>query len=173
MGRIASLNVSAGGVPKLPVVEARVTLDGMEGDRQRDRRHHGGADRALSPYSLECIDALRLEGHTIAPGAAGENVTLTDVDWRRVRPGARLQLGPIEIEITGFAHPCRNIRPFFLDDDANRISEKLHPGWSRVYARILTAGVLRVGDDVTLWDDGDALDLDLGAGAGETRDGHG
>ena len=150
MGRIASLNVSAGGVPKLPVAEARVTQNGMEGDRQRDQRHHGGDDRALSLYSLEHIDALRLEGHAIAPGAAGENMTLTGVDWRRMRPGARLSLGGVEIELTGFAHPCRNIRPLFLDDDANRISEKLHPGWSRVYARVLTEGLVRVGDEASL-----------------------
>jgi hypothetical protein len=34
--------------------------------------------------------------------------------------------------------------------DLNRVSHKLHPGWSRLYARVLQEGLLQVGDTVTL-----------------------
>jgi MOSC domain-containing protein YiiM len=150
-GRIVSLNRSSGGVPKLPVDAALVTERGMEGDQQRDLRHHGGPDRALSLYSLDLIEQLQLEGHPIAPGTTGENVTIRGIDWRVVRPGCRLSLGPVEIEVTGFATPCKNIRESFLGDEIARISEKLHPGWSRVYARVTAAGILRRGEDVALF----------------------
>ena len=53
--------------------------DGLEGDRQRDLRFHGGPLRAVSLYSLELIEALQAEGHPIAPGAMGENLTMAGV----------------------------------------------------------------------------------------------
>jgi hypothetical protein len=34
-GRLLHLNVSSGGVPKLPIDGARITALGVEGDRQR------------------------------------------------------------------------------------------------------------------------------------------
>lgn len=152
-GRIVSLNRSAGGVPKLQVDEALVTVDGVQGDHQQDRRHHGGPDRAVSIYSAELIEHLQAEGHPIAPGTVGENVTVRGVDWREVVPGTRLQLGEVELEVTAFAFPCNTIRHSFLDEDFTRISQKLHPGWSRVYARVLCGGVLRRGDDVLILDE--------------------
>ena len=150
-GRIVSLNTSPGGVPKLPVAEAIVSVDGLAGDRQRDRRHHGGPDRAVSLYSLDVIEQLQLEGHPIAVGTAGENVTIRGLEWREVVPGCRLILGAVDVEITAYATPCKNIRGSFLDEDITRISEKLHPGWSRVYARVLRGGVVREGDEARLW----------------------
>jgi MOSC domain-containing protein YiiM len=150
MGRIVSINRSHGGVPKLQVDEAVVTVDGMQGDHQQDQRHHGGPDRAVSIYSAELIEHLQSEGHPIAPGTVGENVTVRGVDWRDVVPGTRLRLGDVELEVTAFASPCNTIRRSFLDEDFTRISPKLYPGWSRVYARVIRGGMIRRGDEVQL-----------------------
>lgn len=149
-GRIASLNVSAGGVPKLPVSEARLSASGLEGDRHSNKRLHGGPMRALCLYSLERILALQKEGHPIVPGSAGENVTLEGIDWSMVVPGVRLALGDAEIEITSFTEPCGVIRRSFSDYSPFRISQDEYPGWSRVYARVIADGTLRVGDDVRM-----------------------
>jgi MOSC domain-containing protein YiiM len=59
-------------------------------------------------------------------------------------------LGGVDVEITGYAMPCKNIRGSFLDEDIMRISEKRHTGWSRVYARVIREGTLRIGDEVRL-----------------------
>lgn len=143
------LNVSAGGVPKRPVPAAAVTESGLAGDAHSDGLHHGGPDRALSLYSLELLDALRAEGHPIAPGATGENVTVAGVDWPTMIPGVRISLGEAVVaEITSFAAPCKTIRKSFVDEHFARISARVHPGWSRVYARVLREGTLRVGDVV-------------------------
>lgn len=147
---VASISRSSGGVPKLGVPSARVTARGVEGDAQRDRRHHGGPDRAVCLYSLERINALRAEGHPIGPGTAGENVTIAGLDWDRVTPGTRLVLGAVELEITAFAAPCETIVGSFRDKRSTRISQKLHPGWSRVYARVLAEGELAAGDTVAI-----------------------
>ena len=150
-GRIVQLSVSPGGVPKLAVPEARISRLGLEGDKHRDEEHHGGPERAVCLFSLEQLDALRGEGHTVVPGALGENVTVAGLDWAAVVPGARLRLGSdVLLEITRYTTPCLNIKPVFKGGDYARVSQKRHPGWSRVYARVLEEGLVRAGDDVEL-----------------------
>src|SRR2546429_5932889 len=56
---VHQINVSDGGVPKLPVPKAYITVQGVAGDRQRSVQYHGGADRGLCLYALEVIEALR------------------------------------------------------------------------------------------------------------------
>ena len=146
-GRIVQLSVSNGGVPKRAIEAARITPLGLEGDAHRDREHHGGPDRAICLFAMEAIRALVAEGHSIEPGSLGENITLEGVDWSAVEPGTRLSLGDeVVVEITRYTTPCLNIRPVFRDGDYSRVSQKRHPGWSRVYARVVTAGTLRRGD---------------------------
>jgi MOSC domain-containing protein YiiM len=150
-GRIVQVSVSPGGVPKRAVPEARVGRLGLEGDGHRDTEHHGGPDRAVCLFALEQLEALRAEGHPVAPGALGENVTVEGLDWSAVVPGAQLQLGSaVRVEVTRYTSPCFNIRTAFLGGDFARVSQKRNPGWSRVYARVLEEGVIRPGDDVTL-----------------------
>jgi MOSC domain-containing protein YiiM len=150
-GRIAQISVSAGGVPKRAVDAGTVTALGLEGDAHRNLEHHGGPERALCLFSLERIRELQAEGHTVVPGAMGENVTVEGLDWDRVEPGARLALGDaVLIEVTRYTVPCFNIAPFFRERDFRRVSQKRHPGSSRVYARVLRTGAIRTGDPVRL-----------------------
>lgn len=130
---------------------AEVTFDGLASDQQADLKHHGGPDRALCLYSLERILDLQAEGHPIFPGASGENLTLVGLSWEGIVPGCRFKLGgTVEIEIASFTTPCATIRGFFRDEKPNRISQKHHPGWSRVYARVLREGTIGVGDPVVM-----------------------
>ena len=147
-GRVASLNVSDGGVPKRAVESAEVTRDGVRGDRQRNLKYHGGRERALCIWSLERIEALRAEGHPVSPGSTGENVTIAGVEWAALAPGVRLRIGPVLAEVTDYTRPCRTIARSFLGGRSGRVSQKTHPGWSRVYARVLEEGRVAVGDAV-------------------------
>jgi MOSC domain-containing protein YiiM len=149
-GWVASLNVSNGGVPKRPISEVRITRNGIEGDRQRDLRYHGGPERAVSMFSLERIQALQTEGHPIDAGTTGENITVGGLDWDRVLPGSRLRIGEVELEITAFAAPCKTIRRSFVGEAFVRMSQRVHPGFSRVYARVSREGSVRVGDAVVM-----------------------
>jgi MOSC domain-containing protein YiiM len=130
--------------------EGMVTERGLDGDRQRDLRFHGGPDRAVVLFSLEVIHALRAEGHPIGAGTTGENLTLSEFDWTQVVPGTALQVGAVRLLITKYTNPCAKIGGSFLGDDFMRISQKVHPGWSRVSARVLEPGLVRIGDPVTL-----------------------
>jgi len=150
-GRIEQISISKGGVPKLPVQEAVIGELGVEGDAQNDKKNHGGPDRALCLYSLEVIQALQAEGHSIAPGNTGENVTISGLDWEQVVPGVRLRLGSgVFVEVTSYTTPCDTNIAYFKDGDFTRMGQKQHPGWSRVYARVLSGGTLRPGAAVEL-----------------------
>jgi MOSC domain-containing protein YiiM len=146
--RVESINRSDGGVPKSSVPECVVRASGLEGDRQRDLVHHGGPDRAVCLYSSERIAAMKGEGHPIAAGLLGENLTLTGLDWSAIVPGTRLRVGAVDLEVTKYTSPCKNIAYAFLNGDFTRVSQKVHPGWSRLYARVTKPGTVRVGDPV-------------------------
>lgn len=155
-GVVVGVHVNpAGGVPKYAVGLALVTSSGVAGDRQLDLRHHGGPDRAVCLFALERIEALAAEGHPIAPGTTGENLTIAGLDWDRVGVGDRLAVGDdVLLEITGPAPPCNTIAGSFKGGEFKRISAKLHPGWSRLYARVLREGVVRERAAVCLFGQG-------------------
>ncbi|MDX1411184.1 MAG: MOSC domain-containing protein [Nitrospirales bacterium] len=145
------INTSQGGVPKYPVEKARVSYDGVEGDRQQNRVYHGGRDRALCLFSWDLIQALRQEGHKLEAGSTGENLTIVHVNWERLGPGNRLRIGrDVHIEIISYADPCRRNAQWFVNADYKRISHKVHPGWSRLYARVVSEGVIRRGDLINI-----------------------
>jgi MOSC domain-containing protein YiiM len=148
-GTIVQISTSNGGVPKLPIERAYLTGEGLLGDRQKHTDIHGGPERALCLYSREVIERLRAEGHGIEPGTAGENVTVEGIDWTAMVPGARIRFGGgVEVEVTRYTSPCKNIAFNFSDGRFARISQKVHPGWSRVYARVLREGWLETGESV-------------------------
>jgi MOSC domain-containing protein YiiM len=150
-GRIVSINISDGGVPKLAVPSARVTFDGVVGDAQNDRRHHGGPHQKLCLYSWEVIAELQNEGHPIEAGSAGENLTISGLDWSLMRTGARLAVGATLVaEVTKPTSPCAKNSQWFLERNHHRMSEELHPGWSRWYGRVLAEGDVPVGDPVEI-----------------------
>ena len=150
VGQVFSINCSPGGVPKLPVAEALFAEFGVFGDDQRNKKYHGGPDRAVCLFSLERIRALQEEGHPISTGSTGENLTVSGIDWDLVTPECVLEVGDAVLEITAYTTPCKTIRDSFIDRNFMRISHRLHPGWSRVYARVLKEGLVRTGDRVSL-----------------------
>ncbi len=137
-----------GGVPKSRVESARLTFERVEGDLQRNLKYHGGPNRAVCLFSLEVIEVLQAEGHPIAPGTAGENLLIAGLDWSEIRPGARLQIGAAQLEITDYTRPCKTIAASFKPGEFMRPWQKTHPGQSRLYAKVLVEAEVREGDEV-------------------------
>jgi MOSC domain-containing protein YiiM len=148
-GRVTRLHVSQGGLPKTPVDRIEVTWRGATGDRQATRVHHGRPWQALCLWSNEVIDAFRADGHPIAPGLAGENITLSGLAWRDVRAGVRLQVGAVLCEVSAYALPCFQNKAWFKEGDFEVMHHERGPV-SRVYATVLEPGIISVGDVAVL-----------------------
>ncbi|HYI61402.1 MAG TPA: MOSC domain-containing protein [Acidimicrobiales bacterium] len=148
-GTVAHLATSDGGVPKASVDRVEVTWGGVVGDRQAKREHHGRPWQALCLWSTEVIDGFVAAGDRLAPGRAGENVTVTGLPWDRVRPGALLTLGAVTCEVWAWSLPCRNNAQWFADGRFDRMHHSRGPV-SRVYAAVVEPGAIAVGDRVVL-----------------------
>lgn len=145
------INVSDGGVPKLPVESAVALTDGLDSDRQANPRFHGGPTRAISMLGLDVIERLRAEGHPIEPGSTGENLTVAGVDWATVPVGTTFHLeGGVVLEALSFAVPCNNIRDSFRDGEIALFHADQHPGNARIYARVVVEGPIRTGEALRL-----------------------
>jgi MOSC domain-containing protein YiiM len=147
-GVVVQLSSSDGGVPKLPVAQAAVTGNGFGSDRQADRANHGRPWQAVCLWSAEVIEGLQAEGHPIGFGSAGENVTVRGLDWATVTPGLHLQVGTALLHVTSFAIPCAKNAQWFSDGWFRRLAHDVRPGKSRVYASVVSDGVVSQGDAV-------------------------
>ena len=137
--RLLHINVSDGGVPKRQVEAARITRGGVDGDRQRDTTGHGGPHRAVSILGIEAIRRVAAEGHPIAPGTTGENLTTEGFDVSILPEGTRLSIGSdVVLELSMRADPCRTIRHSFRDLRYGRLGMAAHPADSRMYARVVS-----------------------------------
>ena len=144
-GTLVQVNVSAGGMPKLPVLAARVTRAGIEGDRQRNRKYHGGPDRAVCLYSEELYAWLREQGVHVPAGSVGENVTTRGIDLQRLSKGDRLRVGAeCVIELTDVRVPCSQLKKWDVD------LPELIVGRSGWVAKVVEEGVVRADDVIEL-----------------------
>ena len=151
IGRVASVNVSKGGVPKLPVERAWVGRLGLDADAHNEPEPiHGGPDQAVCLYSVAAIARVAADGHTAFPGAYGENLTIEGVDWSNLQEGDWMTIGDdgLEIELTTLDGPCQTIAHWFIDRRIARISPNVYPEDSRWYARVLRDGPVAPGDRV-------------------------
>jgi len=149
-GRVVQISVNPkGGVPKYRVESAQVVANGVVGDKQRYTQVHGGPERAVCIFSYELIQELQGEGHPIDCGTTGENLTVSGIDWGHVKAGDQFHVGDeVQLEVTRYTSPCINISESFVDGRFMRLSQKVHPGWSRVYTRVLRDGTIGEGDAV-------------------------
>jgi MOSC domain-containing protein YiiM len=149
-GEVLRVNASGGGVPKLPTDGGAIGHDGLDGDVQADSRNHGRPFQALCLWSIDVIDELASQGHPIGAGCAGENITVSGIDWAALRPGTRLQIGTALAEISFPAVPCAKQTGWFTDGDFKRIAHERNPQWVRWYAWVREPGHVRPGDAVVI-----------------------
>lgn len=150
-GTVAHIHASKG-LPKKSIAAADVGWSGVTGDVQSSRAHHGRPWQALCIWSTDAIDRLRAEGHPIAPGYAGENITVADIPSGAFRPGAQFRVGGVHGFLTTYAIPCKQNNDWFVDKDFNRMSHQ-RGDESRLYAMVTRCGSISVGDDFVLYTD--------------------
>ena len=141
-GTLVQLNVSGGGMPKSPIESARVTVDGVDGDWQKNRKYHGGPNRAVCIYSVELYEWLGEQGIPLQAGSIGENFTTRGIDLQKLKKGDRLRAGRCVVEITDVRIPCSQLKKWDAD------LPELIVGRSGWVAKVVEEGVVRAGDAV-------------------------
>ncbi|MEO2161034.1 MAG: MOSC domain-containing protein [bacterium] len=139
-GILLAVCLGPGGIPKAVVPEAEVTEDGLVGDGHRSPRH-GGRDRAVCLFSAE--DQARLVRAGVPctqPGSFGENVLTEGLDFRSIRPGDHIALGPeVRLEVHDVRSPCDTLKS--LDE---RLPNLLQ-GRSGFICSVLSGGRIEAG----------------------------
>ncbi len=162
-GVIAQINRSNGGLPK-HAVPGPVMLqpEGVEADRHRDLKRHGGPDKAVLMIASELIDALIARGFPIFYGALGENLTVSGFDPHRWRAGQRYRVGDAaEIELTLLRTPCSNLHVYGepikneMYDAQCKAGDIASAHWAHggFYARVIRPGLISAGAPVILISD--------------------
>jgi len=99
----------------------------------------------------ELFDELAVEGHEVAPGELGENVTTSGIDLLALPLGTRIRLGDsAEVEITGLRNPCVQIdrfQPGLMRRMIRRDATGTHRR-AGVMAVVIADGVVRPGDAI-------------------------
>ena len=127
----------------------QVGANGLRGDVQVSRTHHGGPDKAL--YALDQAEADHWAGELgrkIAPGLFGENLRVSGrVDDAEI--GERWRIGDrLEVEVTGPRSPCATFARWLEQDGwVKRYTVRGRPG---VYLRVLVTGSIEAGAAITV-----------------------
>jgi len=85
-----------------------------------------------------------LEEYELSPGSLSENMVVDGLDVMRFDSGQRLQIGQAVLEVLGPCDPCSQ-----MDRIRNGLKQTLVGKRGR-FAKVVTAGVIRVGDAITL-----------------------
>lgn len=126
--------------------------EGLEGDEQADRRHHGGRDKALHAYPLTHYTAWAAElpqlTDRFVPGGFGENLVVDDVTEQDLCLGDCFRIGQVLVELSQSRQPCwkLNLR-FGIRDMARRVQASGRTGW---YFRVLRTGEIQAGSTAQL-----------------------
>ena len=119
---------------------------GLVGDR-----YHGSRQRHVTIQSQELLDRAADDlGHDIDAGATRRNITVDEGEIP-TKPGTRLWIGDVELEVVRVSAPCRLLDDWIGPGAAAALRRR-----GRSVCRLLGSGTIRVGD---------AVEFGLGAGA--------
>lgn len=140
--RIVAIHIAPGRRIPMRSVES-VDADagmGLVGDR-----YHGTRHRHVTIQSQESLDAATAElGALVDAGATRRNLTVDTGDIP-TRPGSRILIDGVELEVVRVAAPCR-----LLDDGIGPGAAAALRRRAGSVCRVLTSGTIRVGSAVSV-----------------------
>ena len=134
--RVISINISKGGIPKLPVSNVRITEQGLEGD-EHDHQKHYRLEQAVSLQDMEMLEQLQREGYPLQAGTTGENLTVKNLNVNKLPVGTRLRFGGgVVLELSKVRKPC-----YVLDSINPRLKKDIVDRCG-IYAKVIVTGIL-------------------------------
>lgn len=119
--------------------------EGLRGDQQADRKHHGGADKAVCVYAAEHYPAWRqsLTMPGMEHGAFGENFTVRGLPETDVCIGDVFQTGDALVQVSQPRQPCWKLaRRWRIKDLAAQVEQNGKTGF---YLRVRQHGWVEAG----------------------------
>ncbi len=112
---------------------------GLEGDA------HAGSKRQVSLLSAERVsEAEKKSGLTFEPGAFGENILATGIDFKTLPIGTLLKAGNVELEITQIGKKCHQGCAI-----QNSTGKCIMPV-EGVFAKVIKGGLISIGDEIKI-----------------------
>ncbi len=136
-------------IGKLPVEAESIEIRalGLDGDKQANRRVHGGVDKAVYAYPADNWPWWQGEKNfPCRAGAFGENLTVEGADETHVCIGDRFSWGGAILEISQPRSPCSNFLVYSGREDAGALMTLSgRCGW---YLRVIDEGLAPTRDTV-------------------------
>jgi len=141
-GTIVSINIGPGGIPKQPVEQCPVTIEGLAGDDHNHEKHRSPMV-AVSMLDIEDLEDPNTEGYDVSPGATGENVTVQGMNVDELNIGDVLQFsGGLKVEVTKHRKPC------YVLDSIDPQLKKVFGGRCGVMAKVLEPATISTGETI-------------------------
>jgi MOSC domain-containing protein YiiM len=128
--------------------------EGLAGDVQGDRKHHGGPDKALHHYAFDhytyWMETIGDREVLRRPGAFGENLSTRGMTEDNTAIGDIFRLGGAVIQVSQGRQPCWKLNARF--DVADMSSQVQRTGFTGWYYRVIEEGSVEAGDELRLED---------------------
>lgn len=121
-------------------------------DDQADKEVHGGPEKAIHQYASEHMEYWKTQfpekAGLFKSGCFGENISSTGVTEDNLHLGDILQIGLAKVQVCQGRQPCWKLSAH-IDEPrmAPSFQKTGKTGW---YYRIIEAGSISVGDDISL-----------------------
>jgi len=129
--------------------QVRVGLQGIEGDQQADRKHHGGPAQAICCYASEHYPYWQQRlGRPLPAAGFGENFLTAGVTEVNLCIGDMFRAGTALVQVTQPRGPCATLAAYLgVPKMAAWASENGLTGW---YMSVVEPGVVSAGDSFIL-----------------------
>ncbi|WP_211436550.1 MULTISPECIES: MOSC domain-containing protein [unclassified Campylobacter] len=123
---------------------------GFHGDEVADKKHHGGAEKAIFANSYENYPVWSefLGLNNLPFGAMGENLTISGIHEESVYIGDVHKIGSLVLQVSQPRKPCFKLSKRWMN--AGVAKEIFRSGLSGWYYRVLEAGACKAGDSVEM-----------------------
>jgi len=137
MPYVLSINISPGGIPKLPVDLVEVTSFGLMGDSHNHEKHRTPL-QAVCLQDIETLERLVQEGFPLSSGTTGENLTVRNLNVNSLPLGTILEFtNGVVLELTKVRKSC-----YVLDAIDPRLKDVIS-GRCGLYAKVLREGTIK------------------------------
>lgn len=138
--KVLSVNISEEkGVIKKPVDQINITEKGIENDA-----HAGDWHRQISLLAKESIDNFEKElGRKLEFGEFAENITTEGITLYTMKPGDKLNIGEVELEVTQIGKKCHGDGCAIFSQVGKCVMPK-----EGIFAKVIKTGSIKAGDEI-------------------------